>query len=99
MTVPKTFVPWNFHSHIAKCGKIVEPSLLRHIFTHHTEHSGLCKGTLISVFLCPITDILAMVAPTSVKFCMIAHIGPGQIFSPFRGSNPKGSPKSEILAL
>jgi len=39
-------------------------------------------------FLCPVTDISAMVAPIGVKFCATVRIGPGQI-SPFGGGNPR----------
>jgi len=39
---------------------------------------------LVAVFfLCPVTHISGTVAPIGVKFCMMVHIGPGQIFSPF----------------
>ena len=38
-------------------------------------------------------------APIGVKFCVMVHIGPGQIFSRLRGRYPRGSPKSEILGL
>jgi len=31
-------------------------------------------------FLCPVTDISATVAPIGVKFCMMVHIGPSQIY-------------------
>jgi len=40
-------------------------------------------------FLCPVTDISAMVAPTGVKFCMMVHINPGQEVSPFGGGTPR----------
>ena len=33
-----------------------------------------------------------------VKFCMMVHIGTGQVFFPF-GAVPQGSLKSKILAL
>ena len=36
-------------------------------------------------FLCPVTDISATVARIGVKFCMMVHIGSGQIFSLFGG--------------
>ena len=36
--------------------------------------------------------------PIGVKFCMMVHIGHGQIFSPFGVVHP-GIPKSEILGL
>jgi len=45
-------------------------------------------------FLCPITSISAMVAPIGMKFYMMVHIGPGQIFCPLQKI-----PKSEILGL
>jgi len=41
---------------------------------------------------------LVMVAPIGVKFCMLVHIGPRQIFSFGSGFNP-GIPTSEILGL
>ena len=48
------------------------------------------------LFLCLITGISAAVEPIGVKFCMMVHIGAGQI-SPFGGGTP-GIPKSEFLA-
>ena len=45
-----------------------------------------------------VTDISATVALIGVKFCMMVHIVPGQIVSPFRGGTP-GVPKSKILGL
>jgi len=54
---------------------------------------------LVAVFfLCLVTDISATMAPIGVKFCMMVHVGPGQIFSPFGGGIP-GISKSEILGL
>jgi len=57
--------------------------------------AGLCVADAL-VFLCPVTDISATVALwIGVKFCMMVHIDPGQIVSPFGGSalsntqNPK----------
>jgi len=54
------------------------------------RHTLAWKGILVSVvfFLCPVTDISAKVAPIGVKFCMMVHIGPGQLFSPFGGGAP-----------
>jgi len=49
-------------------------------------------------FLCPVTDISATVVPISVKFCMMVHIGPGQISAYFGGGTP-GIPKSKMLGL
>jgi len=43
-----------------------------------------------------------MVAPIGVKFCMMVHIGPRQVFFPFGGGAPKGSTNpmlSEISGL
>ena len=42
-----------------------------------------------------VTDIseTVTVTPIGVKFCTMVHIGPGHIFSPFGGDNPKGSLK------
>ena len=49
-------------------------------------------------FLCPVTDMFKMVAPISMKFCMMVHISPGYVFSLFeRGAT--GIPKSEIFGL
>ena len=50
------------------------------------------------LFLCPVTDISATVAPIGVKFCTMVHIGPGQILSLFGGDAP-GIRTSEILGL
>jgi len=69
-------------------------------FTRHTEHSGVWNGLLVAVvLLCLVTDISATVAAIGVKFCMMVHVGPGCVFSPFGGSTPGGSSKSKILAL
>jgi len=46
---------------------------------------------------CPVSDIAQR--EVGVKFCMMVHIGPLQVFSPFWGGAPRGSPKSEILGL
>ena len=35
-------------------------------------------------FVCPVTDISATVTPIGVKFCIMVHIGPEQVFSPLR---------------
>jgi len=37
-------------------------------------------------FLCPVTDILAMVAPIGMKVCMMVHNGSGQISFPIGGT-------------
>ena len=34
-----------------------------------------------------------------VKFCMMVHIGPGQVFSSFGGGTSRGSSKSEIFGI
>jgi len=47
---------------------------------------------VVVFFLCLVTDMSEM-----VKFCMMVHIGPRQIFSPW-GAVPR-NPKSEILGL
>jgi len=48
------------------------------------------EGRLVAVFfLCPVTDISATAAAIGVKFYMMVHIGPVQIFSPFRSGIPK----------
>jgi len=49
------------------------------------------------VFLCPVTDILVMVVPIGVKFCMMVYIGLGQIFSPFGAVVLPEIHKSEIV--
>jgi len=41
------------------------------------------------VFLCPVTDISATVAPIGVQFCMMVHIGYGQKVSSFGGGTPR----------
>ena len=47
---------------------------------------------MLFFFLCPVTDISATVALVGVKFCMVVHIGPGQV-SPFGAILPcLGSP-------
>ena len=57
--------------------------------THHTlvRHGTKLAGFLY-LFLCPVTAISATVAPIGVKFCMMVHIGPEQVFSPFEGGAP-----------
>ena len=75
-----------------------QPAVCTVIFTHHTL---VWKGIFnigCCFFLSPVTDISATVALIGVKFCMMVHIGPRQIFSPF-GAVPPGTPKSEILGL
>jgi len=47
--------------------------------------------TGLFLFLCPVTDISATVAPIGVKFCVMVHIGPGQI--PRFEAVPSGIPK------
>ena len=47
------------------------------------------------VFLRPVTDISATVAPIGVKFCMMVHIGPRRVLSPF-GAVPPEIFKSKI---
>ena len=50
---------------------------------------------------CTAPHISATVPLIGVKFCMMVDMGLGQIFSPLgrRGSIPKESPKSIILAV
>jgi len=52
---------------------------------------GCCFFTL--------SDISATMAPIGVKFCMMVHISPRQIFSPSGGSTLRGTPKSKIVAI
>ena len=64
-----------------------------------TSHTLVWKRLLVSVFfLCPVTDISAT-TPIGVKFCMMVHIGPGEVFSPFEGGAHTGAPESDILGL
>jgi len=51
-------------------------------------------GRVLSLLLllCPVTDISATVAPIGVKFYMMVHIGPGQVFSLF-GNGTSREPK------
>ena len=51
---------------------------------------------LVAVFLCPVTDISATVAPIGMKFCMMLHIGLGQIFSPLGRHRIKGIPVAVV---
>ena len=69
------------HTHISVNGHLLgEPTL-----------AGCPLNYLYAVFLCPVTDILAMLAPVSVKFCMMVDMGSGWIFSPiFGGIVPSG---------
>jgi len=54
---------------------------------------------MFAVFsLSPVTDISATVAPIGVKFYTTVHIGPGQVFSPFGGGTPRGSPSPKFWA-
>jgi len=58
-----------------------------------------CKlSSLVSLFLCPVTDISATVARDRRE---ILHdcIGPGQVFSSFGDDAPRGSHKSETFGL
>jgi len=64
-----------------------------------TRHTLVWKVILVVVFLCPVTDMSAMVAPIGVKFCVMVHIGPGQIFLPFGGDTPRETHKSEYAGL
>jgi len=41
--------------------------------------AGLCLTDALA-FLCPVTDILATVAQICMKFCIMVHVSPGQIF-------------------
>ena len=52
---------------------------------------GCCFFTL--------SDISATMAPIGVKFCMMVHISPRQIFSPSGGSTLRGTLKSKIVAI
>jgi len=61
-----------------------------------TRHTLAWKGVLVVFFLCPITIISATMAPISVKFCTVAHIGPGEIFFPF-GGGTLGDPQNSKL--
>ena len=57
-----------------------------------TRYTLAWKGILVAVFFSVRLQILsATVAPIGVKFCMMVHIGSGQIFSPFGGGTPRGS--------
>ena len=54
---------------------------------------------LILFSLCPlypVTDISARVAPIGVKFCMMIHIGGGQVFSPVEGDAQGDPPNPKI---
>ena len=43
-------------------------------FTFFTRHTLVWQGTKFAVlFLCPVTDISATVAPIGVKFCMMVY--------------------------
>jgi len=57
-------------------------------------------GTKFAVFfLCSaVADVSATVAPIGVKFCIMVHIGLGQVFS-LLGAVPPGDPKCDILGL
>ena len=51
--------------------------------------------------LCPVTDISETMAPMGVKFCMMAHVDPEQVFSVFfwgGGHCPQGIPKIRNFA-
>jgi len=56
------------------------------------EYTGCCVFSLSGY------RYLATVAPIGVKFCMMVHIGPGQIFT-FWGCISRGTPTSETLGL
>ena len=59
------------------------------ILCFFTRRTFVWQSTKFAVFLCLVTDISATVAPIGLKFCMMVHIGRGQIFSPFGGGAPK----------
>jgi len=50
----------------------------------------------VCFFLCPVTDISETAALIGVKFCMMVHIGPGQVFLTF-GAVPQGIPQNRNL--
>ena len=53
----------------------------------------LWQGTKFAVFFCPVINNSATVAPIDVTFCIMVHIGPGHVFSPFEAVLP-GDPLS-----
>jgi len=54
------------------------------------RHKSVWKAVLVAVFfLCPVADILATVAPSGVKFCMMVKLSLEKIFSPLEAV-PKG---------
>jgi len=52
------------------------------------RHEGEGSVYWLLFLLCPVTDISATVAPIGVKICLMVHIGPGQVFSPFGDGTP-----------
>jgi len=64
-----------------------------------TRRTLVWKGAvLVAVFLCSVTDILTTVAPIGVKFFIMVHIEPEQIFSPFGGGTPGEHPNPKFWA-
>jgi len=75
----------------------VLPPFVSQFVTCHTECGRVY--CLVYFLLCPVTAISVTVALIGVKFCGMVHMCPECTYSPFWGSTPRGSPKSEILAI
>jgi len=77
-------------NHVVRCMvELVRSCILIHAW---------CISASAVYFPCPVTDISATAAPICVEFCIMVHIGSGQVF-PFWGNAPSRSHKSEILGL
>jgi len=58
------------------------------------QPNSLCGKVLnLLFFFCPVINNSATVAPIDVTFCIMVHIGPGHVFSPFEAVLP-GDPLS-----
>jgi len=84
--VYSTWLGWPSMVHFAK--------LLRPLIVVATCCTLMWQDTKFAVFLffCLVTDLSATVSPSGVKFCVMVHIGPGQIFSLLGGGALWGSP-------
>jgi len=74
--------------------------LALHTFSCYPSHVSMERYIVWCVFLCPVTDISATVAPIGVKFCIMVYISVPDRYFPFWGRYPRPrDPKSEIFGL
>jgi len=68
------------------------------IITCHTLVWQDNKFAVFFIFLCPVTDISATVAPIGVNFGMMDTYQPGQVFFPFGVVPPRDPPNPKFWA-